>query len=128
MNLESQIRFDIAQAVQALFNQAENQLQIQPTNKEFEGTHTLVCFGLAKVSKKSPEETAKLVGEYLLANSRVINKYNVVKGFLNLMVSDQAWIQVFNTILTEKDFGTAPLNGKELMVEYCLKYKVLVYL
>jgi arginyl-tRNA synthetase len=118
MNLESQIRTDITRAVQALFNHPGDQLQIQPTNKEFEGSHTLVCFGLAKTSKKSPEETAKMVGEYLVANSKVIHKYNVVKGFLNLVVSDQAWIQVFNTILSDKDFGTAVPNGKELMVEY----------
>src|SRR6185436_8160601 len=118
MNLESQIRADITNAVLALFNHPGDPLQIQPTNKEFEGTHTLVCFGLTKVSKKSPEETAKLVGEYLLANSSIINKYNVVKGFLNLIVSDSAWIQVFNSILAEKDFGTAAPSGKEVMVEY----------
>ncbi len=118
MHLEFQIRSEIIKSVQELFNYSGDQLQIQPTNKEFEGSHTLVCFGLAKASKKSPEETARLVGEHLVANAGIIQKYNVVKGFLNLVVSDQTWIQVFNQVLTENNFGISPHNGKELMVEY----------
>ena len=118
MNLEFQIRSEITQAVQALCNQSGDELQIQPTNKEFEGSHTLVCFGLAKASRKSPEETARMIGDHLVVNSKIIKKYNVVKGFLNLVVSDQTWIQVFNSILVENNYGTAFPNGKELMVEY----------
>jgi arginyl-tRNA synthetase len=118
MNLESTIHSEISKAVLDLFNQASLSLQIQPTNKEFEGTHTLVCFGLAKVSKKSPEETAKLIGEYLVANSKLVEKYNVVKGFLNLTLAQNIWIQVFNTILSDKNFGMQQPNGKEIMVEY----------
>ena len=117
MNLETQIHSEISQAVKALFSY-DGALQIQPTNKEFQGSHTLVCFGLAKMSKKSPEETAKLVGEHLVVNSTIISQYNVVKGFLNLVVSDKAWIDVFNSIASEKNFGTFPANGREIMVEY----------
>ncbi len=117
MNIESQIHLEISSSVQALFNYS-GELQIQPTNLEFDGSHTLVCFGLAKVSKKSPEETAKLVGEHLLAHSGIINNYNVVKGFLNLVVSDKTWIDVFRSIRAEKNYGTFAANGKEVMVEY----------
>ncbi len=117
MNLESQIRSEISKSVHALFEYS-GELQIQPTNGEFEGSHTLVCFALAKVSKKSPEETAKLLGEHLLAHSSTIIKYNVVKGFLNLVVSDKTWIEVFRLIRAEKNYGTFSPNGREVMVEY----------
>ena len=118
MNLDISLRFEIQKAVTALFNQSVEQLQIQPTNKEFEGSHTLVCFPIAKISKKGPEETAKLVGEYLLAHSGIVSKYNVVKGFLNLVISDKVWVDVFRSIYSQKDFGVLPSNGKEIMVEY----------
>ena len=118
MNLDLTLRSEIQKAVAALFNQSIEQLQIQPTNKEFEGSHTLVCFPIAKISKKGPEETAKLIGEFLVANSGIIGKYNVVKGFLNLVISDQVWVNVFRSIYSQKDFGLLPSDGKEIMVEY----------
>src|SRR5882762_11721738 len=98
MNLDSQLRSAIQQAVTAVFNQSVEQLQIQPTNAEFEGSHTLVCFPLAKISKKGPEETGKLIGEYLVVNSGIVSRFNVVKGFLNLVIADQVWAQVFQSI------------------------------
>ena len=118
MNLDLTLRSEIQKAVAALFNQSIEQLQIQPTNKEFEGSHTLVCFPIAKISKKGSEETAKLIGEFLVANSGIIGKYNVVKGFLNLVISDQVWVNVFRSIYSQKDFGLLPSDGKEIMVEY----------
>lgn len=118
MNLDLVLRSKIEEAVAALFNQSAPNIQIQPTNQEFEGSHTLVCFPLVRVSKKSPEETAKMIGEHLLANSGIVNSYNVVKGFLNLVISDATWIEVFNTIRENKNFGTLPENGEEIMVEY----------
>ncbi len=118
MNLDIQLRSEIQKAVTALFSQTVEQLQIQPTNQEFEGSHTLVCFPLAKISKKGPEETARLIGEYLVANSGVVSRFNVVKGFLNLVIADKIWVDVFQSIFSSKDFGTLPSNGKEIMVEY----------
>ncbi len=118
MNLESTLRSEIQKAVSTLFNQPAEQLQIQPTNAEFEGTHTLVCFTLTKISKKNPEETAKAIGEYLVANTPVVSRYNVVKGFLNLVIADEAWLNVFQSIFATKQFGTLPATGKEIMVEY----------
>lgn len=118
MNLDITLRSEIQKAVLQLFNNTADQLQLQPTNAEFEGSHTLVCFPLTKVSKKNPEETAKAIGEYLIANTTIVTRYNVVKGFLNLVIADAAWINVFRTIYGNKQFGTLPANGKEIMVEY----------
>ncbi len=118
MNLQSTLNFEIQKAITALFNQAVDQFQLQPTNQEFEGSHTLVCFPLTKVSKKNPEETAKAIGEYLVEHSELVSKYNVVKGFLNLVITDKTWVEVFAGIYSNKEYGSLPSNGKEMMVEY----------
>lgn len=118
MNLDLVLRSRIEEAVSTLFNQSAANIQLQPTNQEFEGSHTVVCFPLTKVSRKSPEETAKILGEYLLNNTEIISRYNVVKGFLNLVVHDKAWIEVFGSVYSNEDFGRLPDNGLEMMVEY----------
>jgi arginyl-tRNA synthetase len=118
MNLEIELRKAAQEAILTLFNQSAEQLQLQPTNAEFEGSHTLVCFPLTKLSKKSPEETGKMLGEYLQTNSGLVSKYNVVKGFLNLSISDSVWAKVFESIYSNTSFGQLPDNGKEMMVEY----------
>jgi arginyl-tRNA synthetase len=118
MNLDSQLRSSIEAAVSALFNQSVGQLQLQPTNQEFEGSHTLVCFPLAKISEKGPEETARLIGEHLVADSGLVSRFNVVKGFLNLVIADKVWVEVFQSIFADKNFGLLPSTGQEIMVEY----------
>ncbi len=118
MNLDLTLRTEIQKAVIALFNQTIEQLQLQPTNVEFEGSHTLVCFPLTKISKKGPEETARLVGDYLQTNSGIVSRFNVVKGFLNLVISDAVWIQVFESIFAQANYGIAEPTGREVMVEY----------
>jgi arginyl-tRNA synthetase len=118
MNLDLTLRTEIQKAVASLFNQTVEQVQLQPTNKEFEGSHTVVCFPLTKLSRKGPEETARLIGDYLVANSGIVMRYNVVKGFLNLVIADTVWAEVFNSIFANPKFGTLPANGKEIMVEY----------
>lgn len=118
MNLDINLRNAIQNAVLTLFNQPVGQLQLQPTNIEFEGSHTLVCFPIAKISKKGPEETARLIGEYLQSHSVMVSRFNVVKGFLNLVISDAIWVQVFESIFVNPSFGITPPTGKEIMVEY----------
>ncbi len=118
MNLDNQLRIEIQKAVSALFNQNAEQLQLQPTNAEFEGSHTLVCFPLTRISKLKPEETANAIGNYLVENSGIVSRFNVVKGFLNLVVSDKAWAEVFAAIYANKNYGSLPDNGKEIMIEY----------
>jgi arginyl-tRNA synthetase len=118
MNLNQTLRVEIQRAVQQLFNQSIDQFQLQPTNPEFEGSHTLVCFPLTKVSRKNPEETARLIGEYLLNSTLVVLRYNVVKGFLNIVLKDAVWINTLLAVYTDKNFGFLPPSGKEIMVEY----------
>jgi len=118
MNLELVIRTEIRKAVEKLFGQPFLNEQLQPTNKEFEGSHTLVCFPLTKISKKGPEETAKLIGEHLVQHSGLVSKYNVVKGFLNMVINDGVWVELFKSIYADSNFSTLPFNGKEMMVEY----------
>jgi arginyl-tRNA synthetase len=81
MNLDLALRTEIQKALAALFNQPVDQLQLQPTNPEFEGSHTLVCFPLTRISKLKPEETANAVGNYLVEHSGMVSRFNVVKGF-----------------------------------------------
>ena len=118
MNVDQVIRAEIQNAVTSLFNQTVDNLQIQPTNKDFDGSHTLVCFPLTRITKKNPEETAKCIGEYLVTNSQVVTKYNVVKGFLNLVLSDKVWIEVLTSIYANPSFGQHAPNGQEIMIEY----------
>ncbi|MBT1698544.1 arginine--tRNA ligase [Fulvivirgaceae bacterium PWU4] len=118
MNLDTLLRSEIQKSVLALFGQQVENFQLQPTNQEFEGSHTLVCFPLTKISKKNPEETAKAIGEYLVANSGIVSRFNVVKGFLNLVLGDSVWLQMLEAIYTNPSFGQLPDNGEEIMIEY----------
>lgn len=118
MNLELRLREEISNAVKSLFNQTVDNLQIQPTNQEFEGSHTLVCFPLTRTSRKSPEETARMVGEHLVARSEMVARFNVVKGFLNLVLRDTVWLSVFKAIRSNISFGQLPTTGEEIMIEY----------
>lgn len=118
MNLDIALRLEIQKAVTELFHQSVEQIQLQPTNAEFEGSHTLVCFPIAKISKKGPEETARLIGDYLQTNSGIVSRFNVVKGFLNLVISDEVWIRVFESVYSNPSHGITPQTGREIMVEY----------
>ena len=108
MNLDLVLRSKIEEAVLSLFGQAAGVIQLQPTNQEFEGSHTIVCFPLTKLSRKTPEETARVLGEQLLKDSQLISKYNVVKGFLNLVIRDSVWLEIFASIYANAQFGKLP--------------------
>jgi len=96
-----------------------NTIQIQDTKKEFEGDLTVVVFPLLRISKKKPEDTGDDLGQYLVANCEEVTAYNVVKGFLNLTVSDQFWISELNNHIGDKEYGYAKeKSGKTYMVEY----------
>ncbi len=118
MNLDLSLRSEIEHAITSLFGRPAENIQIQPTNREFEGSHTVVCFPLSRLSGKNPAETAALIGEYLVNNSRTILRYNVVKGFLNLVLKDQAWIEAFAAVNADPHFGELPSTGEEIMVEF----------
>jgi arginyl-tRNA synthetase len=93
-------------------------LQLQKTRKEFEGDITLVLFALAKFSGKSPEETGAEVGEWLAANVPQVEAFNVVKGFLNIKLSNAFWREQLSQIAGDEAFGHFPPSGKTVMVEY----------
>ena len=91
---------------------------MQPTRKEFEGTHTFVVFPFLKASKKSPEATAIAIGDYLKSRSGMIKDYNVVKGFLNLEIGTPVWISCLDDMLKNQHWGQLAANGKKVMVEF----------
>jgi arginyl-tRNA synthetase len=111
---------EVVKGLKQLYNQdvEESLISIQDTRKEFEGQATIVVFPFVRFSKKSPEQTANDLGEYLVANLEVVTAFNVVKGFLNLSITNSYWMDLFNTALLTPDFGQIPSNGKKVMVEY----------
>ncbi|MFC3559948.1 arginine--tRNA ligase [Pedobacter jamesrossensis] len=108
------------EAVAALYKEevAESVINIQETRKEFEGQVTIVVFPITKISKKSPEQTANEIGEYLVAHVADVTKFNVVKGFLNLSIAESYFLNQFNEEIILDEFGSYQPNGKKVMVEY----------
>ena len=109
-------------AVKALYGQdvPEKMVQLQKTRSEFEGSLTLVVFPFVKMARKSPEQTGQELGEYLVANCDAISKFNVVKGFLNLSISDEAWLSLLADIDKDDHYGekTASEQSPLVMIEY----------
>ncbi len=120
MKLEEDIRSHIKNAFKSIFEIELDsaQLFLQPTRKEFEGTHTFVVFPFLKASKKSPEATAIAIGDYLKSRSGMIKDYNVVKGFLNLEIGTLVWISCLDDMLKNQHWGQLAANGKKVMVEF----------
>lgn len=122
MKIEDQITAAALAAVKELYG-AEipaQMIQLQKTKANFEGNLTLVTFPLLKTSRKSPEATAQEVGEYLKANCKAIADFNVVKGFLNLVIAPAAWIGLLNGIHANEKFGEQQVTADSplAMVEY----------
>ncbi|MCQ2244151.1 MAG: arginine--tRNA ligase [Bacteroidaceae bacterium] len=122
MNIEQQINAAALAAVKELYG-AEvpaKMIQLQKTKKEFEGSLTLVTFPLLKTSRKKPEDTAQEIGEYLKANCPVVANFNVVKGFLNIVISEDAWLNLLNAINADEHFGEVKATEESplVMVEY----------
>ncbi len=107
MNIEALISKAAGEAVKALYGMdaTEKMLQLQKTRSEFEGNLTLVVFPFVKAAKKSPEQTAQEIGEYLVANCTAISKFNVVKGFLNLSIGEGAWLSLLQAMDQDDRFG-----------------------
>ena len=122
MKIEDQITAAALAAVKELYG-AEipaQMIQLQKTKANFEGNLTLVTFPLLKTSRKSPETTAQEIGEYLKANCKAIADFNVVKGFLNLVIAPAAWIGLLNDIHADEKFGEQQVTADSplAMVEY----------
>ncbi|MBK7851882.1 MAG: arginine--tRNA ligase [Bacteroidetes bacterium] len=124
---EKELKQSIVLALKDLYgiSETEENILLQDTKKEFEGDKTLVVFPFTKKSGKSPEETATQIGNHLLSNSSLLASFNVVKGFLNLVVSENFWNEFFNTVKADhqllfdpKRNSGSPLKPRLLMVEY----------
>jgi arginyl-tRNA synthetase len=118
MGIEDQLKKEIQLALVSLFQLHTDQLQIQPTNQEFAGSHTLVCFPLTRAIKKKPEDIGRAIGEFLLQNSSVVREFNVIKGFLNLVLDDRVWVKALLNIYDNAAYGQMRSQQKELMIEY----------
>ncbi len=107
-------------AVKELYQQEieESVVNLQETRKEFEGQATIVVFPFVRFSKKSPEETANDIGNYLVQNVAEVEGFNVVKGFLNLVIAEKYFIDLFNNTLLSDDFLKVKSRGEKVMVEY----------
>jgi arginyl-tRNA synthetase len=120
MTLSQILTPSIEKAVQALFGIAIDKVEFQTTRKEFEGDITMVIFPLLKVVKSNPVELGNKIGNYLVENVAEVSRFNVVSGFLNIVISDQYYINFFNEIKEDAKYGFVAPNpaDKAVMVEY----------
>lgn len=118
MNIELQLTTEFINSLKTCYGESINSkaVQIQKTKIEFKGQYTFVVFPFLKLSKKSPEATAQELGEYLVSNCSVIEDFNVVKGFLNLSLSESAWLSILVDLNTNKNINND--NPQNVMVEY----------
>lgn len=122
MKIEQLIAEMTVQAVKALYGQdiETASVQVQKTKKEFEGHLTIVVFPYLKMSRKGPEQTAGEIGTWLRSNVEAVSSYNVIKGFLNLVISTQVWVDMLNEINSDENFGTRKATDSDplVMIEY----------
>lgn len=120
MSLQEILSPSIKKAIQELFEVSIEKIEFQATRKDFEGDISVVIFPLLKVIKGNPVEIGTKIGNYLTENIEEVEKFNVVAGFLNIVISDSYFVNFFNEILPNKTFGfgSATENDKAVMVEY----------
>lgn len=120
MNFQESILQGIQLAFQNIFNHVLplDQISLAPTKKEFEGSYTFVVFPFLKISQTTPEITGKQIGEYLKSTVPAVRDFNVVKGFLNLVINERVWLDLFQKIYSNPNIGQLPANGQRVMVEY----------
>lgn len=123
--MESQIKEGISAALQALYTHdiPVADVALQPTRKDFEGTYTFLTFPLARISKKGPEETGNEIGEYLKEHTPVVADFNTVKGFLNLVLSENSLVDQFASMFDGASVASSPIfqvekKNKTVVVEY----------
>ena len=122
MNIETGISTTVKAAIKQLYGQdvPDKMVQLQKTRSEFEGNLTLVVFPFLKMSRKKPEDTAREIGEYLVANTSSVAGFNMVKGFLNLNIASSAWVELLNSIHADPHYGerAATDDSPLVMIEY----------
>ena len=122
MNIEQTISLKAQEAVKALYGQdvPESMVQLQKTKREFEGSLTLVVFPFLKISRKKPEDTAQEIGQWLQEHCDAVECFNVVKGFLNIVVAQKAWVSLLNAINADPTYGEKKATDQSplVMIEY----------
>ena len=122
MNIEQTISLKAQEAVKALYGQdvPESMVQLQKTKREFEGSLTLVVFPFLKISRKKPEDTAQEIGQWLQEHCDAVERFNVVKGFLNIVVAQKAWVSLLNAINADPTYGEKKATDQSplVMIEY----------
>lgn len=120
MNIQKTIEQAVKNALEKIYDVEIEQFEFQPTRKDFEGDITLVTFPMLRQVKTSPVQLGQSIGEFLVENVSEVEKFNVVQGFLNLVLSDTFYLNFFNEIKNQKDFGKLDFseNSKTIMVEY----------
>jgi arginyl-tRNA synthetase len=120
--MESILRERIKEAVKALYKSdiTDNLIQIQETKKDFAGDFTFVVFPLLRYSKNTPEQTGESIGKYLVENFPAIAEFNVIKGFLNLVISDSWWMDFFAGMILSNSFiaDCEVVKPETILVEY----------
>ena len=119
MTIEQTLLAAVTATVERLYGPLDGlSLQLQKTRKEFTGDYTLVVFPLLKRSRKSPDATAAEIGEALVAECPIVESTNTIKGFLNIALKADFWLEEYKKIASAENYGIAPSNGKSVMVEY----------
>lgn len=122
MNIDDVLTSSVINAISELYGATitAQQVQLQKTKKEFEGHLTLVVFPFLRLSHLKPEETAQQIGQWLQQNEPAIEKFNVIKGFLNLSISEGFWLKLLNSIQADKNYGIteATADSPLVMIEY----------
>ena len=118
MNIEQELSLQIEQAITELYGENPAAVKLEKTNKDFEGNYTFVVFPLLRISKKNPQDTAAEIGEKLLQKGHPVVAYNVIKGFLNLSISDSVWHQLLQKQWNNASYGLKSNTEGRVMVEY----------
>jgi arginyl-tRNA synthetase len=117
MNIELSLKKAIKEALLSLY-EINEEVVLQPTKKDFEGNYTYVVFPLVKSLRKNPAELGNAIGEFVKRENTFVSSFNVVQGFLNIVLNNSVWIDTLNAILVNDSFGTLPANGQSVMVEF----------
>ncbi len=120
MNIIESIQNGVIKGIKALYGAdiAADQVTINSTRKEFEGDYTVVAFPFARIARKKPDQIAEELGGYLVREVEAIKSYNVIKGFLNLSLSDSFWREFLGEMYQDEAYGSHTSNGQKVMVEF----------
>src|SRR5690606_16198610 len=118
MKIQQTLEIQIKAAVEKLYGATLETVELQPTRKDFEGDTTAVVFPMLRVVKGNPAQIGEAIGNYLVENVSEIEKFNVVQGFLNIVLSDSFYLNSFNSVEDFSQFGKGEEKNEAVMVEY----------